>query len=221
MSDDVTQSSKSVLAPFDRLSEVLFGLITVLTFTSSLGVVRPGEASDVRMMLFGALGCNLAWGIIDAFFYLMGCLAEKGSQLKAYRAFRATTDPAQAQRLLSDALPRLVATVMQPAEFEAIHQRLMQLPEPPATAQLSRRDWKGAGSVFTLVFLSTFPPTIPFMLTSNAVLALRISNGIAGALLFATGYALGRVTGRPPLRAGIFMVLIGAVLVGVAMALGG
>ena len=37
----------------------------VLTFTGSLSVAEAGR-DDVRTMLIGALGCNLAWGIIDA-----------------------------------------------------------------------------------------------------------------------------------------------------------
>ena len=28
-------------------------------------------------MLIGAIGCNLAWGLIDAIMYLMGCLADR------------------------------------------------------------------------------------------------------------------------------------------------
>jgi len=60
----------------DRVSEVLFGLIMVLTFTGSLSVAQAGR-TEVRTMLLGTLGCNLAWGIIDGVFYLIGCLAEK------------------------------------------------------------------------------------------------------------------------------------------------
>jgi hypothetical protein len=220
MSDNSTKSSKSVLDPFDRLSEVLFGLITVLTFTSSLGVTQTGDDS-IHLMLVGALGCNLAWGIIDAFFYLLGSLAEKGSQLKAYRAVRATTDPVEAQKLIADALPPLVASVLQPAEFAAVHERLKQLPEPPRKAKLRKQDWVGASSIFALVFLSTFPPTIPFMLMKNPVTALLVSNVIAVTLLFVTGFALARVTGRHPIRSGLFMVVVGVLLVAIANRLGG
>ena len=39
-------------------------------------------------MLIEALGCNLAWGIIDAVFYLMGCLSEQGHNILALRAMR-------------------------------------------------------------------------------------------------------------------------------------
>ena len=33
---------------------------------------------EMRTMPFAALGCNIAWGVIDGVLYLMGCLAEKG-----------------------------------------------------------------------------------------------------------------------------------------------
>src|SRR3954468_3039966 len=113
---------KRLLDPSDRVSEVLFGLIMVLTFTGSLSVAEAGR-DEVRAMLVGALGCNLAWGIIDAVLYLMGCMAERSGGLRTLQALRATTDPAQARELLSGALPPAVAAVMRPAELESLHQR--------------------------------------------------------------------------------------------------
>jgi hypothetical protein len=53
-----------VLDPVDRSGEVLFGLIVALTFTTTFEVATAG-AVDVRTMLIGALGCNLAWGLVD------------------------------------------------------------------------------------------------------------------------------------------------------------
>src|SRR6476659_2244511 len=116
MSVDSIKSSKRVLEPIDRLSEVLFGLIMVLTFTGSLSVAEAGR-DDVRTMLIGALGCNLAWGIIDAMLYLMGSLAEKGRGLLTLRAVRRATDPQEAHRLISDALPSVVASILESAEL--------------------------------------------------------------------------------------------------------
>src|SRR5947199_2032893 len=115
MPDEEITSSKRVLEPIDRVSEVLFGLIMVLTFTGSLSVAEAGR-DDVRTMLIGALGCNLAWGVIDGVLYLMGCLAEKGRGLQAFRAVRKASDPRQAQRLIADALPPVVAPVVEPVE---------------------------------------------------------------------------------------------------------
>ena len=220
MSDQAIKSSKRVLDPIDRVSEVLFGLIMVLTFTGSLSVAEAGR-DNVRTMLIGALGCNLAWGIIDAVFYLMGCLAEKGRGLLTFRAVRKATDPRQAERLIAGALPSVVASVLQPAELEAMHERLKQLPEPPEHARLSREDWLGAVGVFLLVFLSTFPVVIPFIFMRNAGPALRVSNAVAIVMLFLTGYAFGRMTGRHPWFLGIVMVFLGLILVGLTIALGG
>jgi hypothetical protein len=192
----------------------------VLTFTGSLSVAEAGR-DDVRTMLIGALGCNLAWGIIDGVLYLMGCLAEKGRGLLTFRAVRKTTDPKEAQRLIADALPSVVASVLEPVEMESLYQRLKQLPEPPDHARLRKDDLLGAVGVFLLVFLCTFPVVIPFIFMSHAGPALRVSNAIAIVMLFLTGYAFGRMTGRHPWLVGISMVVLGLILVGLTMALGG
>ncbi|HEX8892086.1 MAG TPA: hypothetical protein VF783_02120 [Terriglobales bacterium] len=53
------------LDSIERSSEVLFGLIMVLTFTGSFRITG-GDHNSADRMLLAALGCNLAWGIIDA-----------------------------------------------------------------------------------------------------------------------------------------------------------
>jgi hypothetical protein len=210
-----------VLEPIDRTSEILFGLIMVLTFTGSLSVAQAGR-DDVRAMLIGALGCNLAWAIIDAVFYLMGCLAEKNRDLVTARAVRDAGDPELGRALIADSLPPLVAAVVQPAELESMRLRLNERPELPDRPRLDGDDWRGAVGVFLLVFLVTFPVTIPFMVMPHAVSALRVSNTIAIAMLFAMGYAAGRRNGRRrPWLMGISMVVLGAVLVALTVALGG
>jgi hypothetical protein len=214
------RSSKRVLEPIDRVSEVLFGLIMVLTFTGSLSVAEAGR-DDVRTMLIGALGCNLAWGVIDGVLYLMGCLAEKGRGLQAFRAVRKASDPREAQRLVADALPSVIASIMEPAELERMRQRLQKLPEPPMQARLEQDDWRGAAGVFLLVFLCTFPVVVPFIFMHSAGPALRVSNVVAILMLFSTGYAFGRLSGYRPWLVGISMVVLGMILVGMTMALGG
>lgn len=214
------RSSKRVLEPVERISEVLFGLIMVLTFTGSLSVAEAGRG-DVRTMLIGALGCNLAWGIIDGVLYLMGCLAEKGRNLMAFQALQRAQDPTKAQQLIASALPPIIASILQPAELESMRQRLQQLPAPPARARLSGSDWRGAIGVFLLVFLSTFPVAVPFIFMQHVGPAMRVSNTIAVAMLFVTGFAYGRCVGRSPWGFGLGMVVLGAALVALTMRLGG
>jgi VIT1/CCC1 family predicted Fe2+/Mn2+ transporter len=151
----------------------------------------------------------------------MGCLAERGRDLHTYRAVRETADPRQARRLIAEALPSILASVIEPDELERVRQRLGQLPEPPARARLSASDWRGAFGVFLLVFLSTFPVAVPFIVMESARTAMRVSNGVAVVMLFAAGIAYGRLVGRNPWALGIAMVALGSVLVGLTMALGG
>ena len=213
-------SPATVLDPIDRVSEVLFGLIMVLTFTGSLSVATAGHA-EVREMLVGALGCNIAWGIIDALLFLLGTLAEKAHALSALRGVRAAADPAVGQRIVADALPPLVASVLQPAELESMRERLARVPDPRGPARLGAEDWKGALGVFLLVFTSTLPVVVPFLLFGEAHHALRVSNAIAVSMLFVCGYATGRLTRYHPWGMGVGMVLLGLALVGMTMALGG
>jgi VIT1/CCC1 family predicted Fe2+/Mn2+ transporter len=213
-------TSTRVLDPIDRISEVLFGLIMVLTFTGSLSVAEAAR-DDVRAMLVGALGCNLAWGLIDAIFYLMGRIAEHGRNLKTFHAIRRATNTQVARQLIVDGLPPVVAGLLQPAEIESIRERLTAMPEPAGAADLTKEDYVGAFGVFWLVFLSTFPVAIPFLVMPDARPALRVSNAIAVVLLFLTGYSLGRLSGRSPLLVGGGMVVVGLVLVAITIALGG
>jgi hypothetical protein len=220
MFSDHSQKPKHLLDPIDRISEVLFGLIMVLTFTGSFSAAQAGRA-DIREMLVGALGCNLAWGIIDGVMYLMGCLSERGQGILTLRSVRRADVAPEAHRAIAEALPEEVAEVLQAPELEIIRQRMIQSPEPPARPRLHKDDWLGAFAVFVWVFISTFPVVVPFIFMHDAMLALRISNGIAVVMLFLTGNAFGRCVGYRPWVLGFSMVLLGSALTGLAIALGG
>ncbi len=211
---------RRVLDPMERILEVLFGLIMVLTITSSLSVAEAGRG-EVRTMLFAALGCNLAWGIIDGVFYLMTRFSERGHAISTLRALRGASDAGEAQRILTEELPPLVASIMPPADLQIMREKLDQLPNPPARPRLTRDEWIGATAVFLLVVLSTFPVVVPFIFIGEPRLALHISNSVAIVMLFLAGYALGRYAGSHPWRTGIWMVVLGGALVGLAKVLGG
>jgi VIT1/CCC1 family predicted Fe2+/Mn2+ transporter len=220
MSAATTRSApRRALDPADRASELLFGLIMVLTFTLSLGVAGAGDA-DVRAVLIGALGCNLAWGVIDAVMYLMGVRAERGLGAAAARAARAAATPEEAHALILEQLPEAVRPALGPAELERIRVHIAALPEARLEPRLERSDYLAAIGVFLLVFLCLFPVAAPFLFVADVPTALRISNVIAVGLLFAAGFAFGRHVGRP-WRVGFAMVGIGLAMVAVAVALGG
>jgi hypothetical protein len=212
--------SRRVLDPSERFAEILFGLIMVLTFTGSLSVAESGR-QQVRTMLIGAIGCNLAWGIVDAIMYLVNTLGQRGRALVILRRVRAAAKAKDVQDLIAEAVPGSVLEVLRPEELERIQQRLAALPEPPKRAGFEANDFRGALGVFLLVFLSTIPVALPFIFMNDAMTALRVSNAIALLLLFLAGYELARYSGYRPWRTGFVMVAIGVVLVVITMALGG
>jgi len=219
MSDDAP-SSRRVLEPYDRVSEVLFGLIMVLTFTGSLSVAESGR-EDVRIMFIGALGCNVAWGIIDGLLYLMGCMSEQGRSLRSWRAVRNAASAAEAHRVIAGALPGVVAAAISTDAYESVRQKLLTMPAPPERPQLGKTEWLGALAVALWVIVTTLPVAVPFIVMDDVARAMRVSNAIAVVLLFVAGFAFGRVAEYRPWLTGIAMVIVGLALVGLTMALGG
>ena len=209
-----------VLEPVERLSEILFGLIMALTITGAVSVATA-DHFEIRTMLFAALGCNLAWGIIDAGMYLMARLGERGRNALAARAVRETVNREDAHRIIAAELPPLLASAFQPTQLELIRERINNIPASDAGPILTGRDWLGALGICILVILSTFPVVIPFIVFADARLALRTSNALAVILLFLCGFLFGRHAGLPPWATGLIMVAVGVVLVSIAIALGG
>ena len=220
MTFERSKPSRRLLDPVDRVSEILFGLIMVLASTNTLSVATAGRA-EIGTMIMGALGCNLAWGIIDAALYVMGCLNERGRDLLMLRAVRQPVSPEETKRLISDSLPESLASVLSEDEAQAMRQKLVQLPEPPARPGLTKEDALRAAGICLLVFVSTFPAVIPFLFIGEVRPALRLSNAVAIVMMFLCGYVFARCTGLRPWPTGLLMVAIGCAMVGVAIALGG
>ncbi len=88
-----------------------------------------------------------------------------------------------------------LASVLPLEQLELIRQKLQQLPEPRERPRLTKRDWIGALGLCLLSFASTFPVVIPFIFLSDAKLALRVTYGVAIAMLFCCGYAFGYRSG--------------------------
>jgi hypothetical protein len=210
-----------VLDPMERISETLFGLIMALTFICSLGVATA-DNTKLQTMLIGALGCNLAWGIVDGGLYLLARINDRGGNILTLRAMRQAPDPETARLVLADALPPELASVLPLEQLELMRQTLQQLPEPcESRPRLTKRDWIGALGLCLLSFASTFPVVIPFIFLNDAKLALRVSYAVAIVMLFCCGYAFGYRSGLRPCATGLSMVAIGSALVGVTITLGG
>jgi len=220
MSEASASQRGNVLDPMERISETLFGLIMALTFICSLDIAS-GAGINIQTMLIGALGCNLAWGVVDGGLYLLARINDQGDKALTLRAIRQAPDPETARRVIAAALPSELAAILPLEQLELMRKRLQQLPEPFLGPRLTKRDWTGALGLCLLSFLSTFPVVIPFLFLRDARLALHVSYAVAIVMLFCCGYVFGIRSGLRPWAAGLSMVAIGGALVGVAVSLGG
>jgi hypothetical protein len=211
---------RRILDPLERTSEILFGIIMVLTFTGSIRVADAGR-EDLRAVLAGAIGCNLAWGLVDAAMYLMATFMARARLLVTLKALRRIREPETAHRLIADLLPSPLSSALTAPEIETLRLRLTQEALSSSAVRLTQADLVGAAGVFLLVFLSTFPVVIPLIVVRQPRLALGLSNTVAVLMLFVLGWSLGRYAGRPGWRSGLSMVGVGLVLVAITVALGG
>lgn len=209
-----------IVSPMERISEILFAIIMALTFTSTVGV----ETSDnltVRTMLLAALGCNLAWGIIDGCLYLLARINAENGKIETLRAIRDASGNGVVARILSETLHPTLASTLSHGQLDAMREGIRQLPKLPDRTRLTRQDALGALGVCLLCFLSTLPIALPFVFVGDARLALRLSNTVAVAMLFVCGYAFGHRSGMQPWLTAIAMVVLGCAMIAIAIALGG
>ena len=215
-----SRGSGRLLDPIDRISEILFGLFMVLTFTGTLSVATAGR-EDVKLMLVAAIGCNIAWGFVDGVMYVLRNLVVRARQATLARAVHVASGPEQARRLVAAEIGPLAAGLGTPG-LESMRQWIIGQPPPPAgRARVTAHDLRSAVGVFLLVFLSTFPVVLPFVFIESLQLANRVSAAVAIAMLFLCGYGWGRYGGLTPWRSGLTMVLLGVAVEAVVIALGG
>jgi VIT1/CCC1 family predicted Fe2+/Mn2+ transporter len=209
-----------VLNPVDRVSELLFGLFMALTFIGAISVAESGRA-EVRSLLAAALGCNLAWGLVDAVMYLVRTVADRGRTITLLRSVRATADAEAGRRLIGQSLSKTAAALVSETEIEAVRERIVALLSVPERPALRWDDLLAALAIFLLVVASTFPVALPFVLFDDVGTAKAVSRVVALTMLFFGGLALGRYAGYGSIKVGFMMAGLGAALVAAIMALGG
>jgi hypothetical protein len=223
--DAGAQSSffRRYLDPADRLNEILFGLIMVLSFTLTAGLTVEDGPDAARTLLLATLGCNVAWGVIDGAMYLMANLLERSRRARDIADLRAAPDDATAFTVVERAIEGTLMASATEEERRRLYGvvRDVAARTSPEPVRIQREDVYGALASGALVVLSTVPAAVPFLFIDAPWRALRVSNALLVALLFAVGIEWGRHAGTSPWRAGVAFLAIGLFLVGTAIALGG
>ncbi len=211
------------LDPGERLGELLFGLIMILTFTLGAGLQSSVTREESRSLLIAALGCNTAWGIIDAALYLIERLSERGRIHRLVKRVKAAPHREGALALVTREVDRTIPPFVDPAVRAALGADLLEHARETTLEpnRLTAADARAAIAVFWLVFITALPGALPFLVVRDARIAMRLSNALLIGLLFVAGWHWAGHIGAPRWRTGLVMMLLGVALVGVAIALGG
>jgi hypothetical protein len=220
MQDDQPDRPEPILNPLDRNAEILFGLFMCLTFTGTLSAATAGD-EEVRTMMAAAIGCNTAWGLVDAVMYVLRTLVTRGHALHLAREVRAASDPVRERAIVASELSPLFRRAIGAAGIDRIRAEVRALPDVPVRPALEWKDVRAALLVFALVFLSTFPVVLPFVVFDDVMRAKRISGAVAIALVFMCGYTWGKHAGLRPVRIGIVLVVVASLIEAAVIALGG
>ena len=210
----------TVLDPPSRLAEILFGLIMVLTFTGTISVSNAGR-QDLRELIWAALGCNLAWGLVDAIMYIMDTLIGRARSIGQLKKIREAKSEDVSREIIRDNISPLVADLLNDDEIDHLSEKMKQLPETNVKNSLTQKDFLIAVQIFFLVFLSTFPVVLPLVFFEDVAVAMRVSNAVALRLLFIAGFTLARYSGLRPVITALAYTAIGIFLVALTIILGG
>ena len=219
MSRQPASALDAALSPFERASEIVFGVLMAISVTAAFEITAGGEL-DVRELMIGALGCNLAWGLIDGVMYLLQQQFERHRNHRTLQELRATSAEDAFRERVADALPPMLAPTLTPDTYARIRQAVnaYSAQRPPLWP---RQELAVAAIICVLVFASTFPLVVPFMVMQDPWLAMRASHAVAVVFLFALGWRLGRWSGASALGAGIVFAAVGTALAVACVALGG
>jgi hypothetical protein len=205
------------LSTLERLTALLYGNLVVLTFTGAFRVAMQ-QGADLKTTLRAAVGCCLAWAIVDAAIFVLQRLAIRNRNVHLLRVLR--DEPGSGPVVLREILPAFVVASLSEEQRTGVESALARIPVKEPLG-LMPEDVRGAIGIFFLEMAGLLPIAAPFALMKDVHAAQVVSNGIALLLLFGIGLRLARETGESPLGVAFRFLGFGVALVGVTLALGG
>ncbi|HET9354290.1 MAG TPA: VIT1/CCC1 transporter family protein [Sphingomicrobium sp.] len=211
------------LDPSESLLEILFGLVMALTMTAGARLVADPATLKSGELIAALAGCNVAWGFIDAVFYLVGSIFNRNRRLELVRRLQATTEEGEAIALIRDEFGLQREPRMRDEDRAVFYRSMLAMLRHADTrrASLTPGEFAAAAIIFALVSLTAVPGLIPLAVMSDVGMALRLANGLQVMLLFYVGYKWSHYSGSNPWRGAAMIGVMGIVLVLVSVALGG
>jgi hypothetical protein len=210
------------LDPTERLDELLFGLIMVLSITLGVGLATDegGSTSQVALTIFG---CNLAWGLIDGVMYIVTQMYDRSRKARLIEALRSTSSETEQIATVGGVLDGFLSALTSADERRALYLDISRRLGGVSIQQtrIAAEDVYGALAIVWLVMLATVPAVLPFLIFADRFVAARVSNALVLVALFGVGFGFARTIHANPWTVGLSTAVFGLVMVGIVMLLGG
>jgi hypothetical protein len=170
-------------------SEPIFGVIMAICFTDVFLVSPSLAEKNIWKVIFAALLCCIAWGLVDGIFYAWEAHYELGKKKKLQAYVQASADIEKARELVADDLEDTLVDFLDDAAKEKIYQIIHKnVPEIDLGNVSLRDDIITILITFVLVVGSAIIVILPFLVFTPTMTALKISNLTGILLLFLIGY---------------------------------
>lgn len=220
-----------LLDPIDLLSEVIFSILIMLTFTLAYRIFLFHDSSShilsaeqVDELLFAALGATLAWGLIDGVMYALMEVLQRSERHHLLRQLQGAHSRDEGVDLIADELDSMLEPITTENQRRLLYADMFESlrASRPQPVGFTREDFAGALSCVVVAIIAVLPSLLPLLLLREQYrLAITLSNMVSFAMLFAAGFQWGRYTGASPWRTGLLLVTVGILMVIVAIPLGG
>ncbi len=220
-----------LLDPIDVLSEAIYSVLILLTFTLAVRITSGASAGPVTEgyvleFAIAALGAILAWGLIDGVMYVLLELFQRSERYQFIAQIKHAEDDQAGRTVIADELDYVLDPIISDAERQLLYQSILShlrqsQPSPPRIS-LRREDFMGALGSIIVAVVSVIPSLLPLiLLRHNFELAIRVSNLVSALVLFLAGYRWGIYTDSNPWLSGLLLVIVAALMVAIAIPLGG
>jgi VIT1/CCC1 family predicted Fe2+/Mn2+ transporter len=213
---------RRALDPADSLCEVTCGLVMTLTILLTASFYVEGSSNPAQVLVGAAIGCNLAWGLIDGLLYVMSDLYERSGRQRFLRDLR-TADVPTGRAMVRARAEASFGSLLDDAETDDLADAAYAkaLGTEPHTIRLRDLSWSAVAASVALNMLAIVPAVIPFIVVDDWRTALRISTFLLVLTLAGVGWGWGHAAHLRAWRTSATMVGIGLVMVSVAVVLGG
>jgi VIT1/CCC1 family predicted Fe2+/Mn2+ transporter len=217
------------LDPIDRLTETIYSILVLLTFTLAFRIFNlgPGQVVTdeyVNELLVAAIIATIAWGTIDGIVYVLSEVFARGEKHRVLWKIEAAITHDEAIEAIADEVEFILEPITSEAQRKSLYEDILEQlrGSEPQPIRLKREDLTGGLASILIAFLAVMPSLVPFVLLRNDYAkAIRVSNIVSFGVLFYSGYEWGRYTGTNPWKTGLLLVLVGVLLVAIAIPFGG